>query len=203
MGTGLFSNTGFTLLPMSPLQKVLHSPKGKQARWEELRRVLWNNTFPFSSSGEAVLFGGIHAPRLHAAHCELPIMYLSLFNVHQQFSKYNKLECSPYVTDLCQKETKDKLRKKPSLQWERTKRKTVIHLLSSNSVPYLTCLGSNVLSLSFSALFFHAPCWRLAGCQECPLLPISLTVIWKRMGPKKMLWIQMNFWQTYNNIFWL
>ena len=129
--------------------------------------------------------------------CDPLTLYLSPLNVQQQFSKCKKLEWSPYVTDLCQKETKDNLRKKPPLLWEKRKRKSVIHLLSSNGIPYLMCVESNVFLLSLSALFSHAHCWRFAGCQECPMLPVSLTVIWKRMWPKKSC-IEMCFWQIYN-----
>lgn len=86
-------NTGFTLLPVLSLGKVLHGPKGKQTGWEEQRsKVLWSTTFPSSPSGEAGLLRGIYAPRLHAAHCEPPATYLPPFNVHQQFPKSNELK---------------------------------------------------------------------------------------------------------------
>lgn len=44
-------------------------PKREMSRWEELgRKVLWGNTSPCSSIGEAVLFRGTDALRLHRAH---------------------------------------------------------------------------------------------------------------------------------------
>lgn len=50
--TTSLKTTGFTSLPASPLWEVLCGPKGKWVGGRNGKKILWNNTFPCSCSGE-------------------------------------------------------------------------------------------------------------------------------------------------------
>lgn len=118
--------------------------------------------------------------------CTLPVALNNVCVPPFQFpsAKCNKLEWSLYW----QMNVRGK-----RIIWEKTlptmekkKEKGDICYLS-NSVPCLMCTGSNVFWLAFLALFLHKSCWKSSGHQEClkTMFPISLTVTWKRMQPKK------------------
>lgn len=120
--------------------------------------------------------------------CTLPIALNNVCVLPFQFpsAKCNKLEWSLYVTDECQRE-KDNLGKHPPYHGKEDRERWQYICYLSNSVPCLMCTGSNVFWLAFLALFLHKSCWKSARHQEClqTMFPISLTVIWKRMQPKK------------------